>query len=504
MVGLFRAAGPVVLAKIPWSAWVCLGGACGAGIYGGLQSRKFHRQQMEMWRGLGAGDFRMRFQDGWGGTYGRLRGEAASALEHLRHAFAADCLDWNEWSAERKRDIRNSAVIKNTATAFLFVDGDGTIDCVSATAQRLFQRDNGKLGFLNGELKGVHLEKLHPGLAGKSAVLLGTGRNSARVQLACGSECLDVEGTCLRDEDGRVLGTMIRLIETTALKTMEKTHNDLEQDNKNMQSEVVKISSQLRAAAVGLEFACADLLKSAEQCRKRVQAAFGSGAGVDDVMKLVAASMEEMGITAKEISRNMNRGAGVAKEAFQLSERASSEANSLKSSSAEVWKIVDTISSIAQQTNLLALNATIEAARAGEAGKGFSVVAGEVKELANQTSKATDDIRHRIHAMQENIMTTLASVGEIAAILGTIRDSDTGVAGAVEEQNVTINDMNQNVNLVAQGSQTVTATLEEANKLLTENKESVEFADNTAKELAKMCEALGKLIRGFSDTVKAV
>src|SRR5690242_16494522 len=117
--------------------------------------------------------------------------------------------------------------------------------------------------------------------------------------------------------------------------------------------------------------------------------------------------------------------------------------------------VIKTISSIAQQTNLLALNATIEAARAGEAGKGFAVVANEVKELAKETAKATEEISQKIEAIQGDTKGAVLAIGEITAIINQINDISNNIASAVEEQTVTTNEIGRNVSEAARGTEEI-------------------------------------------------
>src|SRR5439155_15096531 len=159
----------------------------------------------------------------------------------------------------------------------------------------------------------------------------------------------------------------------------------------------------------------------------------------------VSTAAEEMGASIKEIAKNANEAARIATSAVKVAERTNTTVAKLGESSAEIGNVVKVITSIAQQTNLLALNATIEAARAGEAGKGFAVVANEVKELAKQTAKATEDIGRKIVAIQTDTKGAVEAIGRIGAIINQIHDLQNTVASAVEEQTATTNEIGRNV-----------------------------------------------------------
>src|SRR5262249_33003978 len=152
------------------------------------------------------------------------------------------------------------------------------------------------------------------------------------------------------------------------------------------------------------------------------------------------------------IAKNATEAAKVASEALKAATLTNSTMTKLGDSSAEIGQVIKVITSIAQQTNLLALNATIEAARAGEAGKGFAVVANEVKELAKQTAKATEDISHRIAAIQVDAKGAVEAIKTISGIIGQVNDISATIATAVEEQSATTNEMSRSVSEAAKGS----------------------------------------------------
>lgn len=174
----------------------------------------------------------------------------------------------------------------------------------------------------------------------------------------------------------------------------------------------------------------------------------------------IAASMEELTTAIREISSQVATSAGVAVEAVTHSEAAGELVQTLDSGAQAIGEIVSLIKGIAEQTNLLALNATIEAARAGDAGKGFAVVANEVKSLATQTAKATEDISNQVGEIQSVTSQTVESIGTIRSVIDRMNESSSAISAAIEEQNATTEQVAGTVGLVAQGTRRVTASLE--------------------------------------------
>jgi len=167
---------------------------------------------------------------------------------------------------------------------------------------------------------------------------------------------------------------------------------------------------------------------------------------------VVAASSEEMLASIREIAKSSNEAARVARNAVGVANSTNNTIAKLGASSLEIGKVIKVITSIAQQTNLLALNATIEAARAGEAGKGFAVVANEVKELAKETAKATEEIGQQIEAIQGDSKAAVTAIAEISSIINQINDVSNTIASAVEEQTATTNEIGRNVSEAAKGT----------------------------------------------------
>ncbi|CAM3731587.1 methyl-accepting chemotaxis protein [Nocardioides zeicaulis] len=224
-------------------------------------------------------------------------------------------------------------------------------------------------------------------------------------------------------------------------------------------------------------------------------------AAADEVsrnVQTVATGTEEMSASIREIAANAANAASVAAQAVQVAESTHRTVAKLGDSSTEVGNVVKVITSIAQQTNLLALNATIEAARAGEAGKGFAVVANEVKDLAQETSTATEDISRRIQAIQEDTGAVVAAIAEIAEIIGQINDTQATIASAVEEQTATTNEMSRNVAQAATGSTEIAHNVVGVARSASDTQAAADSTSQAAEELARMAATMRSLVGQFS------
>ncbi len=214
-------------------------------------------------------------------------------------------------------------------------------------------------------------------------------------------------------------------------------------------------------------------------------------------VEAVAAGAEEMNVSIKEIAQNSSEAARVASEAVKVAETTNDTVSKLGQSSAEIGQVIKVINSIAEQTNLLALNATIEAARAGEAGKGFAVVANEVKELAKETSKATEEISNKIQAIQSDTQGAVEAIGDITMVINQISDISTTIAGAVEEQTATTSEIGRTIAEAAQGtieiSQNITGVSQAAQNTTGDANDTL----GAAKEVARMASEQNSLINYF-------
>ncbi len=207
----------------------------------------------------------------------------------------------------------------------------------------------------------------------------------------------------------------------------------------------------------------------------------------------VASAMEEMGASIREIAKNSAEAATVVGNAVKIAQVASATMTKLGESSAEIGKVVKVITSIAEQTNLLALNATIEAARAGEAGKGFAVVANEVKDLAKETAKATEEISVKITSIQNDTQSAVGAIAQISEIINSINNIQSTIASAVEEQTVTTNEIARNISEVAKGSSEVAGSIVQVTEAAQSASQGAEEGRNVSVELQDMSQILQNL-----------
>jgi methyl-accepting chemotaxis protein len=248
--------------------------------------------------------------------------------------------------------------------------------------------------------------------------------------------------------------------------------------------ELIAISQRMAATAEETASQTGHVSAAAEQVSKN--------------LTVVATGSEEMLASIREIAKSANEAAQMAKHAVGVTNVANRTVQKLGDSSVEIGNVVKVITSIAAQTNLLALNATIEAARAGDAGKGFAVVANEVKELAKETARATEDVSHRIEAIQDDTRGAVRAIGEISGLIGQIDGVSNTIASAVEEQTTTTNEIGRNIAEAAQGANEIARNVSIVAQAAHNTAEGATGTQDAARSFTEIAGQLKTLVDRFA------
>jgi methyl-accepting chemotaxis protein len=257
-------------------------------------------------------------------------------------------------------------------------------------------------------------------------------------------------------------------------------------------------AATLTTAAVELNRVSQRLSANAEETAAQASVVSSTSSQVARSVSLVATSTDQMNTSIRDISSNTSKSAQVAADAVRIAESTNHIVGKLGESSTEIGKVIRVISGIAEQTNLLALNASIEAARAGEAGKGFAVVANEVKELAKETARATEEISRRIEALQSDSLGAVQAIGDIRAIINRVNEIQSAMAIAVHQQSTTTGEIGRNVAEGARGTSEITQSLTTVAEAARGTSAGASDAQRAAGEVSRMAAQLRTVVSEFT------
>ena len=264
-----------------------------------------------------------------------------------------------------------------------------------------------------------------------------------------------------------------------------------------------EVLQTVSSAAIELQQTAKTMSATAEQTNQQASAVATASSQATANVQTVATASEELSASIAEIGRQVNQSAKIAANAVEEAARTNEAVLGLDLAAQRIGEVVTLINDIAGQTNLLALNATIEAARAGEAGKGFAVVAQEVKNLANQTAKATEEISSQISAVQEETRDTVTAIDNIIRVISEISDISTTIASAVEEQGVSTQEIARNVQQAAQGTQEVNTNIGGVTQAAAGAGAASNQVLDSASQLSAQAESLRRDVEKFLADVRA-
>ena len=361
-------------------------------------------------------------------------------------------------------------------------------------------------------------------LGGTLALLLGKGIShpmtamcKAMRELAGGNFDVVLPGLGRRDE----LGEMAGAVEEFKMQAIAKAERDARaQDAQNQaagaarRAELIRFADEFEAAvgaivsnvsasAVQLEQAAGTLTRTAETTQSLSSQVAGASEEASSNMRSVATATEELSTSVDEIGRRVRDSNRIAEAAVLQAQQTDGRIGKLSRAAQQIGDVVKLITAIAEQTNLLALNATIEAARAGDAGRGFAVVAAEVKSLASQTAKATDEISSHIAGMQGATRESVAAIKEIGGTIGQISAIASEIASAVEQQSAATQEIARNVQNVAQGTHQATGNIMQVNRGATETGSASEEVLHSAKTLSSESTRLREELDRFMANIRA-